>query len=95
MTQDQRARLLALQHAMQSGVMFDHENGGDSGSPKHLRVGVNSAMVEHGALAKLLVAKGIITEDEYFDALTEGMAAEVVRYEELLSEKLGKKVHLL
>jgi hypothetical protein len=93
-TDAQKQRLVELTHAMQSGVKFDHDTGGDSGTPKHLRVGVNAAMVEHGALAKLMIDKGIITEDEYAGAVIAGMQTEVDRYESLLTAKLGHKVSL-
>ena len=36
---------------------------------KVLRVGVNSAMVDHAALVRLLIAKGIFTLEEYEEAL--------------------------
>jgi hypothetical protein len=86
--------LAALQHAMQSGVKFDQESGSEDGSPKHLRVGVNTAMVDIGALAKLLIDKGVITEEEYFDANLKAMHNEVGRYEKRLSEKFGRNVVL-
>jgi len=54
----------------------------DATSPKHLRVGVNSAMVEHTALVKLLVEKGILTEEEYITSQADAMEAEVALYEE-------------
>jgi hypothetical protein len=71
-----RDRYLAALHAMQTGVAFKmHRDPGET-SPKHLRVGVNSAMVEYAALVKLLIAKGIITEDEHYAALADAMEAE-------------------
>lgn len=42
-----------------------------SASPKHLRVGVESAMASAEALAALLIAKGVITQEEYAEQLTE------------------------
>ena len=81
-------------YAMQAGVALD-ENLGDKGlTAKHLRVGVNSAMVEHSALARLLIAKGVITDAEYSEALAEGMREEVALYERRLTEKVGKRVTL-
>jgi hypothetical protein len=93
-TPEQKQRLEALQHAMQSGVKFDQDTGSTCGTPKHLRVGVNSCMANQGAMAKLLVDKGVITEDEYIEALIAGMQAEVDRYEALLEAKMGSKVSL-
>lgn len=31
-------------HGMQSGVTFEHSQGSPDGSPKHLRVGINSTV---------------------------------------------------
>ena len=83
-----------LAHAMQSGVATDQNTGSRCGEPKHLRVGINSAMSDAGGLVKLLIAKGLFTEDEYLDAITESMQNEVDRYEKLLSERLNTSVKL-
>ncbi len=80
--------------AMQSGVAFDQANGSKDGSSKHLRVGINSALSSHCALVKLLIAKGLITEAEYLEAVRLEMVAEVDRYERLLSERVGVEVKL-
>jgi hypothetical protein len=85
----------ALAHAMQTGVaaqmQFDPVVAGTT--PKHLRVGVNSALVDSSALAKLLMDKGVITLDEYETALVEGMRAERDRYVAWL-EGRGMRVDL-
>jgi hypothetical protein len=65
---------------MQTGVKIDHERGSQDGSPKHLRVGVNAAMCDHGALVALLVAKGVISRVEYETAAADGMEREAERY---------------
>lgn len=81
-------RYLDACHAMQTGVKYEMEKeslrGVEPGatSPKHLRVGVNSALVSHGALVKLLVDKGILTQDEYFASQADAMEAEVALYED-------------
>lgn len=64
------------------------------GTPKHLRVGVNAAMVGHGGLVVLLIAKGVFTEEEYLKAIADKMEAEQATYEERLSEAAGAKVTL-
>lgn len=90
-------RYAAAAHAMQSGVKCGMNLPGRSHAtdPKDLRVGINSAMVEHGALAGgLLINKGIITPEEYYKALAEGMEAERDKYEHDLSERLGKPIKL-
>jgi hypothetical protein len=89
------ARYRAAAHAMQSGVAMkmNHDGGPQRGetSPKHLRVGVNSAMVEHSALVRLLMAKGVITEDEYLTALADAMEAEKRLYETELRDHIGNE----
>jgi hypothetical protein len=92
---------LAAAHAMQSGVAATMQIGwpesGDLSnetSPKHLRVGVNVALADMGSLVGLLIAKGIITDDEYMDAIVAGMQREVKKYEDILSEHYGKEITL-
>jgi len=93
-------RYLAAAHAMQSGVAGEtafHQSKGERDTatePKHLRVGVNTAKVDHGALVALLVSKGIITNLEYFETLADHMEAEQSRYEAHLSGLMGKPVTL-
>lgn len=87
------------QHAtkrMQSGVAMDLAQHMDERqtAEKHLRVGVNVALVDHAALVSLLVKKGLITEEEYWGELANYMEAEVRRYEALLTKNLGTTVHL-
>ncbi|QLE42242.1 hypothetical protein FD723_18660 [Nostoc sp. C052] len=79
----------ALAHAMQSGVAMKMNYEPGETTPKHLRVGVNSTMVETGALAALLIAKGVFTEEEYYQALVQSMQNEVNLYKEWLRERLG------
>lgn len=83
-----------LAHAMQGGVAMEMDYKPEPTEPKHLRVGVNAAMVDHCGLVKLLIAKGVLTEEEYIAAITESMAEEVQRYEERLSKRLGGIVRL-
>lgn len=87
-------RYAAAAHAMQSGVAAEIGLGTKSTEPKHLRVGVNSALVDSAALAELLIGKGIITEDEYVEAIATGMEREAKAYEDRLSERTGQKITL-
>ena len=86
-------RYVAAMHAMQSGIAMDMETytGGSKGAttPKQLRVGVNSALVNDAALTTLLIAKGVITQDEYVEAVAVAAEAEAARYEQLLSDRFG------
>lgn len=87
-------RWTAAAHAMQAGVKFDQESGSNDGTPKHLRTGINSALSNLAGLAKLLIDKGVITHDEYIEAVAQAMEEEAERYRQLLSDKLGTNVTL-
>lgn len=90
------ARWHAATHAMQSGVASEMALPGRHADlePKHLRVGVNTALRDHASLVELLVEKGIITEVEYVEAIADGMETEQHMYEQRLTEQLGKPVKL-
>lgn len=79
----------SAQHAMQAGValMVSYEPG--ETQPKHLRVGINTALCDNAALARLLIEKGIITEDDFVKAITQEMNREVQRYKERIQRHLG------
>jgi len=82
-------------HAMQSGVTMDMNYCPSATEPKHLRVGVNSAMSDTAGLAALLIKKGLITEAEYTEAMADQMELEQKRYEKHLSKHLnGREVTL-
>lgn len=89
-----RERYMRALHAMQSGVAMELEQGSNSATPKHLRVGVNSAMIDSAAMARVLMAKGLFTLAEYSEALADVAEAEQRAYEERLSGALGVKVTL-
>lgn len=88
------ARYQAALHGMQTGVAYEMQHDAKATQPKHLRVGVNAAMVDHSALAKLMMDKGIITEEEYYRALVAAMEAERDRYELHLTRTLGISIKL-
>jgi hypothetical protein len=52
-------------------------------------MGVNAAMCDHAALARLLMAKGVFTEEEYHEAIASEMEAEKARYERELGVHLA------
>lgn len=88
-------RYLAAAHAMQSGVAGTLQLVGDSSaSPKHLRVGVNSAMSNMAGIARLLIEKKVITELEYAVAIADEMEREKERFEAQLTKALGRPVKL-
>ena len=94
MSKADRARYKAALHAMQSGVAMAMERDHKPTSPKHLRVGVNVALCDHAALVRLLMKKGLFTEEEYFSAIADQMEQERARYEVMLTELLDAKITL-
>jgi hypothetical protein len=77
-----------LAHAIQTGVAYDHQYGSQDGTPKHLRTGLNCVMSDFGSLSKLLIEKGIITEQEYYSAVLDGLKREITKYEARLSRRM-------
>jgi predicted unusual protein kinase regulating ubiquinone biosynthesis (AarF/ABC1/UbiB family) len=94
MTEEQRIeaaqqRYFRALHAMQTGVAFSMDREPSQTQPKHLRVGVNSAMVDSAAIAQLLIDKGIITRAEHVEMLASKMEAEAESYAKKLSDLNG------
>jgi len=83
-----------LCHAMQTGVAYKINIDASETSPKHLRVGVNSALVETSALVKLLIDKGLISEQDFWELMVSMMQSEVNLYQDFLSAHLGSEVRL-
>lgn len=81
-------------HAMQSGVATYMQIAPDETTPKHLRVGTNAAHIGYSAIARLLIDKGVITEQEYFTTLADVAVEEQRNYEKRLSDHYGKPVTL-
>lgn len=75
-------RYNAAAHGMQSGVAFEHSAGSTDATPKHLRVGINSAMVNCEAVAHLLIERGLFSLADYIEEIADAMEREVQRYEE-------------
>ena len=90
-----RERYERAAHAMQSGVAIEMSHLGTSKETeaKHLRVGVNSAMVDSAALAGLLISKGIFTMEEYAKAVADQMEKEA-EYRKRIADRLGRDVTL-
>jgi len=79
-----------LGHAIQTGVAYEMNNPAIKATePKHLRTGLNCVMADVGSLGRLLIAKGLITEDEYYEAVLDGLRAEVIAYERRLNAAFG------
>lgn len=95
MNKEQHRRYLRAAHAVQSGIAALLERDPKIGTPKHLRVGIDTGKAEHAALARLLIAKGLFTEAEYIEAIIAGVEAEKAAYEERLSAIYGMKITLI
>lgn len=81
-------------HRMQTGVAYKMNFDKGETTPKHLRVGINSALSDSAALAALLIKKGIINEEEYCEAVRDQMKLEADAYEKEIQENLGGQVTL-
>lgn len=98
-------RYNALMHAMQTGVKLENEWNPRSQigefpvaancEPKHLRVGVNSALIETSALAQLLIAKRLIEPEEYWASIMAMLEIEVENYKRRLANMAGREINLL
>lgn len=90
MTEERKLELAAeyerLIHAVQSGVAVSISLDGGGASPKHLRVGLNARASDHAGLVDLLIAAGVISEEQYLVAINVRMAKEIKIYERLLTE---------
>jgi hypothetical protein len=89
-----RARQQVLLDAIETGVEYERLIGSSATEGEHLRASINLMLCEHAALIQLLLAKGIITQEEVFGAQLQELAAEVHRYEERLSRRTGTRVSL-
>jgi len=87
-------RYTVAMHRMQTGVALLMNFDPKPTEPKHLRVGVNSAMSDQAALANLLIAKGIISRLEYAEAVAESAEQEAAHYEKKIREIYGDKISL-
>lgn len=72
---------MTAMHGVQSGIAHEMGKGSNLAEPKHLRVGIDSAMVNDAAVARLLIDKGIFTVAEYEEAVRREANREVQRYE--------------
>jgi hypothetical protein len=97
-------RYTQLGHAIQTGIgwkisidnpsVFDINADPNLCAHKHMRVGIDTNKSDLGAIARLLIKKGLITDDEYKAAIIEGLENEKDMYEQMLSEHFGKPIKL-
>lgn len=94
---DLQTLIADLSHAMQTGVKFTHEF--ETGEPidkdlKDLRVGVNAAMVQVGALCALLTRAGVFSDHDWFVEYAVMMQREVEAYRDKIEKITGTRMHL-
>lgn len=84
-----------LAHAVQSGVAVELNNGSRIATPKYLRTGLNLVMRDLSSLCDLLIQKGLLTQEELEEAILKGVKEEIKLHEQLIEQRLGKKIKLL
>ncbi len=78
----------AALHGVQSAVKYEMEHDAHGSTRpllddlKHLRVGIDARASDAAGLGGLLIKKGIITLEEYNEAMRLAMNEELARYEE-------------
>lgn len=76
-------------HATQSAIALMMDAGSTMAEPKHLRVGVHSALANDRAVAGLLIAKGVFTLEEYEAAVVEAAEKEAEEMRDAARKMLG------
>lgn len=75
-------------HRVQSCIAALNQNAGIM-SHKHMRVGIDMSKADQSGLAKLLLAKGVFTIEEYHTAIADAAEEEANRWETELSVSAG------
>jgi hypothetical protein len=91
---EHKVRFETAMHAVMTGVGYAIVKDPKHRDPKQNRTGLNSALLGQGAIAKLLIDKGVFTEEEYWNELANFAEAEKKTYEDLLSELFGTVIVL-
>jgi len=69
-------------HGVQTAIAYDIGEGRKTTEPKHMRVGIDMSKADMLGLAVLLMEKGIITSEEYIEAMRLSANEEVAMREE-------------
>lgn len=88
------ARYMAALHGVQTGIEYKRQYDRKFVNEKHMRTGIDSAHISQAAVVRLLIVKGVFTEDEYMEALAIEAEAEKSRLEIELSAHYGAKITL-
>lgn len=74
-------------HRVQTAITFNPDR--QATTPNHLRVGVDMSKADMAGLVKLLIDKGLFTEEEYLEAVAASAEQEADTMEDDLSAKYG------
>lgn len=85
----QDAEIRVLAHAIQTGVAYVMGWDSKETDAKHLRVGINMALVANAGLAELLIALRVCTMGEIKDYQIAALKREVESYEKTVAEHFG------
>ena len=86
-------RYMRAAHRVQTAIAVSPE--APDMAPKHMRVGIDMSKSDMGGLARLLIAKGVFTEEEYLTAIADAAEREAASREDDLSSRLGRNVSTL
>ena len=97
-TEEEQALLVRINdeaHALQTGIKVMLESTDrNSGSPKHLRVGINLTMCDHAALVECLIDAGVVRRLDYLRAVARKREQERLWYEKKLNKYFGREITL-
>ena len=81
--------------ALKSGASFKAQYADpEDTTAVSLRSSVDAALSDIHSIARLLIRKGLMTEKELFEALVEGIEAEVKNYQAMFIEHFNMDVDL-
>lgn len=87
-------RYLSAMHAVQSGIAQKMTIDPSDTAPKHLRTGIDSALVSSSALARIMIESGVISEIAWRTMLATVAEEEKASYEADLSRLMGVTIKL-
>lgn len=87
--ESERQRYENAMHAIMTGVGYVQTFDPNERDVKHLRTGINSALISNGALTRLLIDRGIFTEEEWYKTLADVAEHDVKTYQEMLKRHYG------
>lgn len=79
-------------HGVQTAIKYELEHKADQAGIdiiKHLRVGIDARAADAQGLARLLIAKGVFTLEEYIEHMRLAMNEELARYTQHCRETYG------